>query len=38
MLQRKFKVKYSQAANIIDELEEKGIISGYCEGKPRKVL
>lgn len=37
-IQRKFKVGYSRAARIIDQLEERGIIGGHEGSKPRKVL
>lgn len=37
-LQRKFKVGYSRAARIIDQLEERGIVGGHEGSKPRKVL
>ena len=38
LLQRKLKLGYSRAARIIDQLEEKGLISGYDGSKPREVL
>lgn len=38
LIQRKFKVGYSRAAYIIDQMEERGIISGYQGSKPRGVL
>lgn len=38
MLQRKFKIGYSRAGSIIDQMETDGIISGYEGSKPRKVL
>lgn len=38
MIQRKFKVGYSRAGRIIDQLEERGLISGYDGSKPRQVL
>jgi len=38
MLQRKFKVGYARAGRIIDQMEERGIISGYEGSKPRKTL
>ena len=38
MLQRKFKIGYSRAGKIIDQMEVDGIISGYEGSKPRKVL
>ena len=37
-LQRKFKINYSRAGRIIDQMEERGIISGYQGSKPREVL
>ena len=37
-IQRKFKVGYARAGRIIDQMEERGIISGYEGSKPRKVL
>ncbi|MBM3710583.1 MAG: cell division protein FtsK, partial [Actinobacteria bacterium] len=38
LLQRKLRLGYSRAARIIDQLEEKGFISGYDGSKPREVL
>ncbi len=38
MLQRKFKVGYNRAARIIDEMEERGVISGANGSKPRQIL
>ena len=37
-IQRKFKVGYARAGRIIDQMEERGIISGYQGSKPRQVL
>ena len=37
-IQRKFNVGYARAGRIIDQMEEKGIISGYQGSKPRQVL
>ena len=37
-IQRKFKVGYARAGRIIDQMEARGIISGYEGSKPRKVL
>ena len=38
MVQRKFKVGYARAGRIIDQMEERGIISGHQGSKPRQVL
>ena len=38
MIQRKFKVGYARAGRIVDQMEERGIISGYQGSKPREVL
>ncbi len=38
LLQRKLKVGYARAAALIDEMEERGIVSGYMGSKPREVL
>lgn len=38
LLQRKFRIGYSRAARLIDEMEKRGIIGGYEGSKPRKVL
>ena len=38
LIQRKFKVGYARAARIIDQMEARGIISGYQGSKPREVL
>ena len=37
-IQRRFKVGYATAGRIIDQMEERGIISGYQGSKPREVL
>lgn len=37
-IQRKFKVGYIKAGITIDQMEARGIISGYEGNKPRKVL
>ena len=37
-IQRRFKVGYARAGRIIDQMEERGIISGYQGSKPREVL
>ena len=38
MLQRRFKIGYARAGRIIDQMEERGIVSGYEGSKPRQVL
>lgn len=37
-IQRRFKVGYARAGRIIDQMETRGIISGYEGSKPRQVL
>lgn len=37
-LQRKLKIGYSQAVRIVEQLETLGVISGYENGQPRRVL
>lgn len=37
-IQRRFKVGYARAGRIIDQMEERAIISGYQGSKPREVL
>ena len=38
LLQRRFRIGYSRAGRLIDELEALGIISGYSGSKARDVL
>ncbi len=38
LLQRKFRIGYSRAGRLIDELESLGIVSGYGGSKAREVL
>lgn len=38
LLQRKFRIGYSRAARLIDELEANGIVGPYEGSKPRTVL
>ena len=38
LLQRRFRIGYSRAGRIIDELESLGIVSGYSGSKAREVL
>ena len=37
-IQRRFKVGYARAGRILDQMEDRGIISGYQGSKPREVL
>ena len=37
-IQRRFKVGYARAGRIIDQMEERGVISGYQGSKPREVF
>lgn len=37
-IQRRFRIGYARAGRIIDQLEERGVISGYQGSKPREVL
>jgi S-DNA-T family DNA segregation ATPase FtsK/SpoIIIE len=38
LLQRKFRIGYSRAGRLVDELESLGIVSGYSGSKAREVL
>lgn len=38
LLQRRFKIGYNRAGRIVDQMEERGIISGLDGNKPRRVL
>ena len=38
LLQRRLKIGYNRAARIIDDMEDKGIISGKNGSKPRQIL
>ncbi|MDH7524104.1 MAG: DNA translocase FtsK [Peptococcaceae bacterium] len=37
LLQRRFRIGYTRAARIIDQLEQKGIVGGYEGSKPRAI-
>ncbi len=38
MLQRRFKIGYSRAGRIVDQMEARGLVSGYDGSKARQVL
>ncbi len=38
LLQRRFRIGYNRAGSIIDQMEQRGIISGLDGNKPRQVL
>jgi len=38
LLQRRLRIGYARAARLIDQLEQRGVISGAAGSKPRKVL
>jgi S-DNA-T family DNA segregation ATPase FtsK/SpoIIIE len=37
-LQRKFRIGYNRAARLIDQMEDRGVISGRNGSKPRQIL
>ena len=38
MIQRRLRVGYARAARLIDEMEKRGLVSGFDGSKPRNVL
>ncbi|MGB2993701.1 MAG: DNA translocase FtsK [Paenisporosarcina sp.] len=38
LLQRRFRIGYSRAARIVDQMEMRGVVGGYEGSKPRQVL
>ena len=38
LVQRRFRIGYNRAANLIDKLEERGIVGPQNGSKPREVL
>ena len=38
LLQRRFKIGYNRAANLIDKMEERGVVGPGQGSKPREVL
>jgi len=38
LLQRRLKIGYSRAARILDQMEDRELISAYDGSKPREVL
>ncbi len=38
LLQRRFRIGYTRAARIVDQLEDAGAITGYAGSKPRDVI
>lgn len=37
-IQRRFKLKYSQMANVIKKFEKKGILGPYSGSVPRRII
>ena len=38
MIQRRLRVGYARAARLVDEMEVRGLVSGFDGSKPRNVL
>jgi len=38
LLQRRLRIGYARAARLIDEMEVRGLVSGFDGSKPRNVL
>ncbi|MCJ7807047.1 MAG: hypothetical protein MUP57_05830, partial [Clostridia bacterium] len=38
LLQRRFRIGYTRAARLIDDLEKRGLVGPFEGSKPRKVL
>lgn len=38
MIQRKYRVGYARAGRILDQMEQRGCISGFEGSKPRQTL
>ena len=38
LIQRRFRIGYNRAANLVDKLEERGIVGPQNGSKPREVL
>ncbi|UMZ73469.1 FtsK/SpoIIIE family DNA translocase [Natranaerofaba carboxydovora] len=38
LIQRRFRVGYTRAARLIDEMEKRGVVGGFEGSKPRKIL
>lgn len=38
LIQRRFRIGYTRAARLMDDMEKKGIVGGFEGSKPRKIL